>query len=427
MDHEQTTEVKKKGKGKIILALLLTLILAAGAGTGFYFVWQGANYIVTDNARVTTTLIAIMPTVPGRLERFSIYEGRYVEENEILGWVENSEAMRSPVKGVVLHTNAVQDQVVSPMEPVAIIADTSRIHIQANIEETDIAKIQVGQPAIVTIDTFGSQQFRGYVSEIGLITQAELTGNAMFFTTGGTFTRITHLIPIKINIVDNISLDNLIGVNARVRIPLRQSALNSVAARPVTSANNIFARGIVESLQRRNIYTTLGYLIERVYVEVGDHVTEGQMLGVLVAEDLLTDAGIQILEAEASLRMAKINLATVEHNHEILKILYDTRSIPRNELQQSEFLLQSAVATHQQAQALLEATRVAVGQSIIRAPINGTVTAVIAKEGDVGMGRLFVIEDTDNLKIITNVREYDIGKIELGMEVAISSDATGNA
>jgi multidrug resistance efflux pump len=66
-------------------------------------------------------------------------------------------------------------------------------------------------------------------------------------------------------------------------------------------------------------------------------------------------------------------------------------------------------------------------EATIKAPISGTVTAVIAKEGAVGAGLLFVIEDTENLRITTRFREYDIARIETGIEVTITSDATGNA
>jgi len=218
---QETVEKKKKGKSKIIILLILTLFLAGGAAIGIYFAWYNAGYLTTDNARVTTTLVGITPSMPGILERFNIYEGSYIAGNEIIGWVVGGETMRSPFDGLVIHTNARQDQMVSPNEHIAVIADINNIHIQANIEETDIAQLQRGQPAIVTIDTFGNRQFSGYISEIGRITSAELTGQATFFNTGGTFTRVTHLIPIEIILEDDIELDSLIGVNARVRIPLR--------------------------------------------------------------------------------------------------------------------------------------------------------------------------------------------------------------
>jgi len=212
---------KKKGKGKIIGLLILFVILGTGGFFGFRFVHQSVNYLITDNARVTTDLIHISSNIPGVLERFTISSGQYVGANEIIGWVENDEAMRAPVDGFVLSSFAVQGQAVSPMETLAVIADINRIHISANIEETDILRLQIGQSAIVTIDGLGNQQFNGYISDIGRITHAELTGQAMFFNTGGTFTRVTHLIPVEISIIDDINLDNLIGVNARVRIPIR--------------------------------------------------------------------------------------------------------------------------------------------------------------------------------------------------------------
>ena len=62
----------------------------------------------------------------------------------------------------------------------------------------------------------------------------------------------------------------------------------------------------------------------------------------------------------------------------------------------------------------------------ITAPVSGVVTAVYAEEGQPGNGLLFVIEDTDALKITTNIREYDVGSIEVGMPVVIRSDATGD-
>jgi len=428
-ENEVEAQDKKKGKGKIILVVALTLALAAGAAAGFFFVWQSTNYLVTDNARVTTTLIGISPPVPGLLERFTAYEGRQVRVNEVLGWVEGGEAMRSPVDGLVIHSNAVQNQVVSPMEHLAVIADATNLHIIANIEETDISRMRLGQSATVTIDPFGSRQFTGFVSEIGQVTAAELTGNAMFFNTGGTFTRVTHLIPVRIDIVDDVNLDSFIGVNARVRISLRQPtgttfvARNSPPVRLVESINSITTRGTVESVQRRNVYSTLGFMVDRVNVIVGDRVNEGQVLGMLDIADLR----VQLSNSEAALRMAEVSVATAEHNYETVRGLHATGAIPRNDLLQAAFALQAADAARQQAQALVDSTRIALERSVIRAPINGTVTAVIAREGSVGMGLLFVVEDTDNLRVMTSFREYDLGRLATGMEVAITPIAAGSS
>ena len=63
--------------------------------------------------------------------------------------------------------------------------------------------------------------------------------------------------------------------------------------------------------------------------------------------------------------------------------------------------------------------------SVITSPTTGTVTAVFAREGAMGSGLLFVIEDTENLKITTRIREYDAVSVRIGMEVEIRTDSTG--
>jgi len=212
---------EKKKSRKVFLVVILTLVLAGATALGIYFIWSNAGYLSTDNARVTTTQFNVVASTPGRLERFNLHDGLYVSQNDIIGWVEGGETMRVPFDGIVIDTSARQGQQVSPHERIAVIADINNIHIEANIEETDIGRIQRGQRAYVTIDTFGNEQFVGYISDIGRITAAELSGQTMFFNTGGTFTRVVHLIPIEITLEGDVFLDNVIGVNARVRIPLR--------------------------------------------------------------------------------------------------------------------------------------------------------------------------------------------------------------
>ena len=202
-----------------------------------------------------------------------------------------------------------------------------------------------------------------------------------------------------------------------------QPAVSHMAISPAVPANSIAARGLVQSVQRRNIYSLLGSLVERIYVKEGDKVSEGQILGVLDTADFVNQANT----AEASLRMAEIGLEAARHNHQVIRNLYYARAVPREDLRQTEFAVQLALASVQQAQAMFNSARVILERSIIRSPIDGTVTAVIAREGEVGMGRLFVVEDTDNLRVTTSFREYDIARLERGMEVAITSYATGSA
>ncbi|MBE6838686.1 MAG: HlyD family efflux transporter periplasmic adaptor subunit [Ruminococcus sp.] len=61
---------------------------------------------------------------------------------------------------------------------------------------------------------------------------------------------------------------------------------------------------------------------------------------------------------------------------------------------------------------------------VVVAECDGTVTAVNAVEGaTAAMGTpLFVVEDTDNLKVKASVKEYDISDISVGQKVEVKSD-----
>ena len=59
----------------------------------------------------------------------------------------------------------------------------------------------------------------------------------------------------------------------------------------------------------------------------------------------------------------------------------------------------------------------------IKANASGTITRVNTQVGSVASGTLAVIQDTDNLKISTSFREYDVQKLEIGMNCIITSDA----
>ncbi|MDR2932570.1 MAG: HlyD family secretion protein [Oscillospiraceae bacterium] len=61
----------------------------------------------------------------------------------------------------------------------------------------------------------------------------------------------------------------------------------------------------------------------------------------------------------------------------------------------------------------------------ITSPMSGVVTGVYVNEGATPNGLMFVIEDTDSLKISTRVKEYDIANIRMNDPVEIKSDATG--
>ncbi len=62
----------------------------------------------------------------------------------------------------------------------------------------------------------------------------------------------------------------------------------------------------------------------------------------------------------------------------------------------------------------------------IRAPMSGTVSEVLAKEGNTPAGTLFKIENLNNLVISAELKAFDLKTVRTGMPVNIKTDTTGD-
>ena len=62
----------------------------------------------------------------------------------------------------------------------------------------------------------------------------------------------------------------------------------------------------------------------------------------------------------------------------------------------------------------------------VYATVDGTITEINAVNGAPANGVLFTIENTNSLKVITRLKESDIGTVTTGMPVIIKTDATGD-
>ncbi len=224
METNQPTQPEETGKKKsklgVKLAGILALLIIIGGAIGYYFIWNASNSLTTDNAKVTAKFYAITPTGNGKLSKLTVHVGSAVKSNEIIGKVDNVGYLRSPIDGEIVQANATVNQLVGPTTVAAVVADISDIYVQANVEETDIAKVKVGQIVKLKLDAYPGKTFQGFVREIDRTTQTAISGNTMSFSTSGTYTKVTQLIPVKIQITDVVDLQNLIGTNATVTIEL---------------------------------------------------------------------------------------------------------------------------------------------------------------------------------------------------------------
>lgn len=80
------------------------------------------------------------------------------------GQAQRAVVLRSPGDGVVLTKNVVEGTRVMPDNTLYEIADLRRIWVLADIYESDLSQVQVGQPAQITVSALGGQMFAGRVT-----------------------------------------------------------------------------------------------------------------------------------------------------------------------------------------------------------------------------------------------------------------------
>lgn len=208
----------KKSKKIIYSVLIVAVVLACS--TGYYFFSKSANYFTTDNAKVTAKMYPITPVTSGKILEWNVKLGDLVKKDEVLGRQEVLPYITSPIDGTVVKSDAIENQMVGATSQLAIVADTSNMYIGVNIEETDISKISVGQEVKVKIDAYSGKTFKGKVIEIDNTTQTYFSGTSSF-STSGTYTKVTQLVPVKVSIENEENLPMTLGMNAEVTIKLK--------------------------------------------------------------------------------------------------------------------------------------------------------------------------------------------------------------
>jgi ABC exporter DevB family membrane fusion protein len=76
--------------------------------------------------------------------------------------------LRAPSRGQVLKTHVETGELTGPTstEPALVLADTSRFHVRAFVEEMDAPRVQLGMATKIVADGLPDQQFQGRVSRL---------------------------------------------------------------------------------------------------------------------------------------------------------------------------------------------------------------------------------------------------------------------
>ena len=204
---------------KIIYPALILLVII-GCSVGYYFYSANTLYFKTDNAKITSKMYTITPVTNGKIIEWNVDVGDIVKKDQVLGRQEILPYITSPIDGTIIKNDVIENENVSSSSSLAIVADTDNMYIGVNIEETDIRKISVGQDVTITLDAYPNKKFTGKVTEIDNTTQTYFSGTSSF-STSGTYTKVTQLVPVKVSIENDENLPLTLGMNAVVKIKLK--------------------------------------------------------------------------------------------------------------------------------------------------------------------------------------------------------------
>lgn len=176
--------------------------------------------------------------------------------------------------------------------------------------------------------------------------------------------------------------------------------LADVKARPVEQIHEYTAT--VEAEVKNNIAPSTPVRIDRIFVEVGDHVSKGQKL---VSMD------------EATLKQTEFQLDNQKIEFNRMDELYKVGGASKSEWDAAKMALDVKQSAYDN---LVENTT-------LLSPINGVVTARNYDNGDMYSGGdpVLVVEQITPVKLLINVSEGYFTKVKKGMPVAVKVDVYG--
>lgn len=120
--------------------------------------------------------------------------------------------VRSPIAGQVLKVHSKSGEAVNSNDGVIELGNTSQMYAVAEVYETDIGKVKVGQKATITSEVFDGE-ISGKVERIGL----RIAKNDVLGTDPAAKTDV-RVVEVRIKLDDSAKVSNLTNLQVRVKI-----------------------------------------------------------------------------------------------------------------------------------------------------------------------------------------------------------------
>ena len=109
--------------------------------------------------------------------------------------------IKSPIPAVIDRTFVLPGEYVAAGQRILLLHNPKEVWVEANIKETQVSRLKLGQLVHVSVDAFPNDKFIGKVARIGSATMARF---ALIPTPNpsGNFTKITQRVAVKIDMVE---------------------------------------------------------------------------------------------------------------------------------------------------------------------------------------------------------------------------------
>ena len=200
--------------------------------------------------------------------------------------------------------------------------------------------------------------------------------------------------------------------------------LETITAARGELSETVTATGTVESVTSVDVGTQVTGIIDKLYADYNSVVSKGELIAEI--EKTLLEADLR--SAEANVQSARYTYEYNRDNYLRDKALHDKQLISDYEFQTSQKDYEVSKASYEKATADRVRAAKNLNYAEIYSPIDGI---VISREVEVGqtvvssmnVANLYTIADLDNMQIIGNVDEADIGSVKPGQRVTFSVDA----
>ncbi|MFH0771039.1 MAG: efflux RND transporter periplasmic adaptor subunit [Candidatus Omnitrophota bacterium] len=148
------------------------------------------NVISTTGTVLPKNRLEIKPPVNGRVDEILVREGEKVKAGQVLAWMSSTEraalldaargkgeeelkywrevykpiALISPIDGEVIVATTQPGQTVTTNDAVVVLSD--QLIVRAQVDETDIGKIKLGQNAVIILDAYPDTKIKASADHI---------------------------------------------------------------------------------------------------------------------------------------------------------------------------------------------------------------------------------------------------------------------